>query len=67
LTIAVETQHRVGMQVLSVLVAAGSKESWKFKIKKKKNRKSRKSEWMNHGFKAVEKGPYKCTSRALLL
>ena len=55
------------MQVLSVLVAAGSKESWKFKIKKKKTRKSRKSEWMNHGFKAVEKGPYKCTSRALLL
>ena len=56
------------MQVLSVLVAAGSKESWKFKIKKKKKtRKSRKSGWINHGFKAVEKGPYKCTSRALLL
>lgn len=39
MTIAVETQHRVGMQVLSVLVAAGSKESWKFKIKKKKKQK----------------------------
>ena len=67
MTIAVETQHRLGMQVLSVSVAAGSKENWKFKIKEKKKKQSRKSGWMNHGFKAVEKGPSQCTSRALLL
>ena len=35
------------MQVLSVLVAAGSKESWKFKIKKKKKKQKEQEKWVD--------------------